>query len=174
MHLLDPIAQAVEDHATDDCIVCVERVSRAAVVGVAGAIFFQNVIDVVVQSTETQRWAGMIAFGCMVVDNVEDDFDAGAMKRFHHIAELIDGAKLALTRTVGLVRREKRNRRIAPVVDQPGRAILGIELKDRQQLNRGNSKLLEVWNLLNQSCKSAAYVFGNTRTRVASEASHVH
>ena len=75
MHLLDPVAQAVEDHAPDDRIVCVKCVSRAAVVGIwREQIFFQDVINVVVQSTETQRWAGndrLRRYGCR--QRVEDD-----------------------------------------------------------------------------------------------------
>ena len=49
------------------------------------------------------------------------------------------------------MRREERDRRIAPVVDLARRTVLGIELKDRQQFDGGDPELLEVGNLLDQT-----------------------
>jgi hypothetical protein len=36
----------------------------------------------------------------------------------------------------------------SPVVDYTGRAILGVELEDRQQFQRRNAELLKIGNLL--------------------------
>ena len=44
VHLLDPIAEAVHDHPADDRMVGVERVSRAAVVGIARAVLLEDVV----------------------------------------------------------------------------------------------------------------------------------
>ena len=62
----------------------------------------------------------MVAFGGVVEDDVEDDLDAGAVQRLDHVAELVDRPERILARAVRLVRREERDRRVAPVVDQPG------------------------------------------------------
>ena len=35
----------------------------------------------------------MIAFGGVVEDDVEDDFDAGAVEGLDHVAEFVDGAE---------------------------------------------------------------------------------
>ena len=44
MHFLNPVAQAVHDHAADDRMICVERIAGASVVGISGAVLFQDVI----------------------------------------------------------------------------------------------------------------------------------
>ena len=59
-------------------------------------------------------------------------------------------------RAVGLVRREERDRRVAPVVDLARRAVLGIELEHRQQLDGGDAELLEIGDLLDQTGEGAA------------------
>ena len=97
-----------------------------------------------------------IAFGGVVEDDVENDLDAGAVQRLDHVAELVDRAERILPRAVGLVRREERDRRVAPVVDLARRAILGVELEHRQQLDRGDAELLEIGNLLDQAGIGAA------------------
>src|SRR5205807_7889725 len=96
------------------------------------------------------------------------------MESFHHIAKLVDRAKRFLARAVGLVRREKRNRRVSPVVDQSGRTVLSIELEDRQQFDCSDPEILEIGYFLDQSRIGAAYVLSNAGTGVSSEAADVH
>jgi hypothetical protein len=43
---------------------------------------------------------------------------------------------------------EERHRLIAPVVDYTRRAILGVELEDRQQFHRSNAEFLKIGDLL--------------------------
>ena len=61
------------------------------------------------------------------------------------------------------MRRKEGDRRIAPVVDQARRGILGIELKHRQQFDRGDAELLEIRNLLDQAGVGAALVLARRR-----------
>ena len=42
MHLFDPIAEAVHDHATNDGMIGIERVPSAAVVGIVRPVLFQK------------------------------------------------------------------------------------------------------------------------------------
>jgi hypothetical protein len=48
-----PIAAAIQDHSANDGMIGIERVSSAAVVGIARAVLFQDVVSVVVEPTKT-------------------------------------------------------------------------------------------------------------------------
>ena len=137
-------------------MVGVQGVAGAGVVGVARAVLLENVVSGVVQPAEAQRRAALVALGGVVEHDVEDHLDAGAMQRLHHVAELVHRAERIPARAVRLVRREERDRCVAPVVDLARRAILGIELEHRQQLDRGDPELLEIRDLLDQAGERAA------------------
>ena len=117
MHFLDPVTKAVHDHAADDRMIGVERVAGAAEIGVAGAVWLEDVVSAVVQSPETQRWAAMVAFRGVIEHHVENDFDARPVQRLDHVAKLVHRAQRILARAVRLVRRKERNRRVAPIID---------------------------------------------------------
>ena len=114
VHLLDPVAEAVDDHPADDRMIGVERVAGAAVVGVARAVVFEDVVGRVVESAEAQRRPAVVAFGGVVEDDVENDLDAGPVQRLDHVAKLVDRTERILTRAVGLVRREERDTAHSP------------------------------------------------------------
>ena len=111
MHLLHPVMQAVDDHAADRRLVGIQRVARAAVVGITGKVPFvirvENVVILVVQAAKAEGWPRMVAFGGMVVDHVENDLDAGAVQGLDHVTELVDGPLHAGARAVSCVRCEK-------------------------------------------------------------------
>ena len=83
------------------------------------------------------------AFGGVIEDHVENDFDSGAVQRFDHVAKLVNGPERILTRAIRLVRRKERNGRIAPIVHPSRRRILSIELKYREQFDCCDAQLLE-------------------------------
>ena len=122
VHLLDPVAEAVHDHASDDRVIGVERVAAAAVVGVPRAAVLEDVVREVVQPAEAERRPVEAALGRVVEDDVEDDLEARPVQRLHHVTELVHGAERILSRAVRLVGREERHRRVAPVVDDARRA----------------------------------------------------
>ena len=72
------------------------------------------------------------------------------------------------------MRREEGDRRVAPVVDSARGAILSVELKDRQQFDRGDTQLLEIRNLLDHAGIRAAFRLRHSGTGMAGEAAHVH
>ena len=72
------------------------------------------------------------------------------------------------------MRGEERDRRVAPVVDVARRAVLGVELEHRQQLDRGDAELLQIGNLLDQPGVRAAVRFADAGTGMPREAAHVH
>ena len=45
-----------------------------------------------------------VAFGRVIEHHVENDLDAGAVQRLHHVAKFVDGAQRILTRAVRLMR----------------------------------------------------------------------
>src|SRR5678809_410749 len=96
------------------------------------------------------------------------------MQSLHHISELFDRAERILPRAVGLMRREERNRCVAPVVDHAGRAILRIELKHGQQLYGGNPELLQIRDLLSQASIRPTKISAESGSRMAREAANVH
>ena len=91
VHRLDPVAKAVHDHPPDDRLVGVERVARARVVGVAGAVVLEDVVGHVVEPAKAQRRPVVVAFGGVVEDDVENDLDARSMQRLDHVAKFVDG-----------------------------------------------------------------------------------
>ena len=106
----------------------------------------------------------LVALGGVVEHHVENDLDARPVQRLDHVAKFVDRAERILPRAVRLVRREERDRRIAPVVDLSRRAILGVELEHRQQLHRGDAELLEIRDLLDQAGVGAARLLADAGT----------
>src|SRR5580692_11225048 len=72
------------------------------------------------------------------------------------------------------MRREERNRRVAPIINPAGWRILRVELKYGQEFNGGDAELLKIRNLLDQTGISAACLFRKPGAGMACEASHVH
>jgi hypothetical protein len=83
----------------------------------------------------------VVALGRVVVDDVEDHLDAGRVQRLHHRLELLGHAE-RVARRVQVVRREERDRVVAPVVAQPlGVEVVVVdELVHRHQLDRGDAE----------------------------------
>ena len=87
------------------------------------------------QPAEADRRAVGAAFRRVVEDDVEDHLDAGAVQRLDHVAELVERAERVRTRAVSRMRREERDRLVAPVVHAAGRRVLLVEREHRQQLD---------------------------------------
>ncbi len=174
VHRLDPVAETVHDHPPDDRLVGVERVPRARVVGVAGAVVLEDVVGHVVEPAKAQRRPVVVALGGVVEDDVENDLDARSMQRLDHVAEFVDRPQGILPRAVRLMRREERDRRVAPVIDESRRRVLGVELKHRQELDGGDPEVAEIRNLLDEPGKRAARLLGHAGARMAGEPSDVH
>ena len=149
--MFHPIAQAVQDEPPNDGVVGVEGVARAAEIRVAGRVGFEEVINGIVQTAQAERGPGVVPFGGVIEDHIQNDFQAFPVQGFHHVPELIYRPERVRARAVGLVRREERNRRVAPIVHLARWTVLGIELKDRQQLDRRHPELLQIGNLLDQA-----------------------
>ena len=106
----------------------------------------EPVVRAVVDPAEAQRRPVEAALGGVVVDHVEDHFDARGMERGDHRLELGHLLTARTGRRERRVRREEVQRVVAPVVRQAaGRdRRLGQEVVDRQQFDRGDAELGQV------------------------------
>src|SRR5689334_12550250 len=105
----------------------------------------------------------MVALSAVIEDNIQDHLDACTVKCLDHVTELVDRTERFPTRTIRLVRCEKADWLVAPIIDLSGRTGLRIELKHRKQLYRGNPQPLEVRNLLDQSSEGATLHLNDPR-----------
>ena len=88
MHFLDPVAQAVGDHLQDALVGEIERVAGAGVVDVVALLVGQQpIIRRVVDALEGERRAALVALRGVIVDDVENDLDAGVVQARHHLLE---------------------------------------------------------------------------------------
>ena len=130
VHLTDPIPEAIENHAADYGVIGVKRIPGAAVIRIPRAVRLKNVVAAVVQAAEAQRRSVVASFCSVVEDHIENDLDSRSMQRLYHVAKLVHWAKPISARTVGFVRRKKRDRRVTPIVDESRRTILSVKLED--------------------------------------------
>ena len=88
----------------------------------------------------------LIAFAGVVVDDVEDDFDAGFVEVFDHLLELDDLAGLCRRRAIAGHGREVAERVVAPVVAESAIDEVAFidEVVDGKQLDGGDAELFEV------------------------------
>ncbi|MNM73230.1 hypothetical protein D3C81_849500 [compost metagenome] len=140
---LHPVAQRVHHHLQHARVRQVERVAAAGVVDVVAPVArHQAVVAGVVQAAPRYRRPQLVAFAGVVVDHVQDHFDAGRMQAPHrHLAFLqLPGAQ------VGRFRGEVRHGVVAPVIAQPALQQETV-LQDgvhRQQLDGGDAHLHQV------------------------------
>ena len=103
----------------------------------------------------------LIAFGRMVVNDVEDDFDAGRMHGLHHGLEFVDRPGREIPR----LGREKTDRVISPVIPQAllHQCAVIDEVMHGHQFNGGDSQFEQMIDHRGgrQSGISAAKMRGN-------------
>ena len=90
MHLRHPVTQAVLDQPAHDRMVGIQRVPTAGIVGVTGFVLFKDVVDIVRQAAIAQRWSCPTTFCCVIEHNIQDDFDARAVERLHHVSKFVE------------------------------------------------------------------------------------
>ena len=178
VHLQHPVAQRVHHQLQDVRVAHVEGVAAAGVVGVAAPVVAEPVVRRVVQTAESQREAVLGALRGVVVDDVEDHFQAGVVQGLHHRLELADllPAPVGPARRVRRVRGEVADGVVAPVVGQAARADarLGDEVVHREQLDRADAERDEVLDRgrVGQPGVRPAQLLGN-RGMLPGEAAHV-
>ena len=120
---LYPPAQAVHDELNHTVFTHVERIAAATGVDVL-RLRIECIPARVVQSTPRQGGSRGITFGGVVVDNIQDDFDAVPMQGVHHLAELRTHAGVIVARAarsiggVPRVRHKECQGVVTPMVGQ--------------------------------------------------------
>ena len=172
-----PVAQRVHDHPQRARVLGVERVARARVVHVVVLVVgHEPVVGLVVDALEGQHRAEVVALGGVVVDDVEDHLDAGAVQRLDHALELAHLLAALAGRGVARVRGEVADRRVAPVVGEAAleQERLVDDVVHRQQLDRGHAERAQVGDrgLGGEAGVGAAQVLADLGVQ-AREAAHV-
>ncbi len=140
-----------------------------------GAVLVLAVVVRIVDPAEARPGAAESLLGSVVVDDVEDDFEAGLVQELDHPLELgehrIRTRSLCCARSVGRMRREEVQGVVAPVVrealvDQP---LLGEERLHRQELDRGHPEFPQVagGGLVCEPRVRAAQLFGDVGVELA-------
>ena len=88
MHFGRPVAQAVGHHLHNAGMAHVQRVAGAGVVDVVARIVrHQTIIGQIVDATERQGRAVLVALGRVVVDDVQNDLQPGIVQAGDHLLE---------------------------------------------------------------------------------------
>ena len=149
MHVLNPIAQAVHNQAQHVRVHHVQRVARAGEIHVIAALVVNKpVIGRIVNAAKAEHGAEMIPLGGVIIDDIQNHLDSGAVQGFHHFLELRDLLAADAERGKARVRREKADGVVAPIIAQA--AILQMAVRDRvmhrHQFNGGHTEPLEIAN----------------------------
>ena len=117
VHVADPMAQAVDHHLQNLRVIQVQAIAAAAVIDVmTRVVLHQAVVAGVIDAAKTQRGPALIAFGSVVVDDVEDHFDTGFMQRLDHRLEFVNLRAGPLVDGVGRLGSEETQRVVTPEV----------------------------------------------------------
>src|SRR5512139_1360645 len=92
----------------------------------------------------------------MVVDDVQEDLNSGPVQRLDHIPELIEHPQRIAAGTVAVMRGEKRQGGIPPVIAQSRGTILLVKGEDGEQFDCSDSEVLQVWGFFRKPGISAA------------------
>ena len=147
VQVLHPVAQRVHDQLEHVGVAHVQAVAGARVVDVPAQVGgVEPVVGGVVEAPQRQQRPPVVALAGVVVDDVQDDLDAGGVQHLDQLLELLDLLAPAAVGGVGVVGGEEADRVVAPVVAQAGRhqALVVQELVDRQQLDGGHPQSEEV------------------------------
>ena len=145
VHLGDPVPQAVGHHLHHARVTEVQRVAGAGVVDVVARLVRHHpVVRRVVDALERQRRPPLVAFRRVVVDDVENDLEAGVVEPRHHLLEFLQAAR-AVGR-VARVGREEADAVVAPVIREPLLDQIAVvdEGVDGQELDRADAQRLDV------------------------------
>src|ERR1019366_5629962 len=89
VHFGDPVAQTVHDELEYARMLHVERVATAGEVRVIAWILGQTVVRGIVDAAERKRRTERASLGRMIVNDIENDFDAGGVQSADHHFELL-------------------------------------------------------------------------------------
>ncbi len=99
----------------------VERVTAAGEIHVVTRVILdQPVIGGIIHPSKGQGRPHVVAFAGVVVNHIENDFDASPVQRLDHLLEFLHLLALGATGAVAGVGGEEIQRVVTPIVTQPG------------------------------------------------------
>ena len=146
VHVGHPVPQAVHDEGHGARVQDVEAVARPGEVQVvAGVVGHEPVVHGVVDAAQRQGGAHLVALAGVVVDDVQDDLEPGAVQGPDHGLEL---AHLLAEPAGGIahVGRQEGDRVVAPVVGEAPlhQVAVGHKLVHRHELDGGHAEAEQV------------------------------
>ena len=117
VHFCDPVAQRIHDELQRLRVADIQGVTGAGVIHVVLAVaIHQTVVSRVINPAEAVGGAHVIAFSGVVVDHIEDDFQASIVEIVHHLLELSHRAFSGIGRCVIPVGSQEAQGVVSPVV----------------------------------------------------------
>src|SRR5581483_8063779 len=115
VHLQHPITQAVHDELQHTRMAHVQCVAGSGVIHVVARIVRnQAVVRSVIDATKRKRRPQVIAFSSVVVDHIENHFNACRVQALYHGLEFVDAVACA----IAWLRRKESDRVVTPIVAQ--------------------------------------------------------
>src|SRR5262249_8352583 len=148
LHFEDPVTQTIHNQPQDGGMSDIQGVAAPGDVAVVAPIIgTQSIVGGVVDTAQANCRSEMVAFGGVVVNHVQNDFDPSRMQPLHHLLELTYLLTGGAARRETRIRREKANRAVSPVVAQSARqqARLGNGMMNRHQFDCGNPQPFEMF-----------------------------
>ena len=164
MHFLNPIAERIHDELEDARVGDIEGVPAPGEIDVVRAVGVEPVVAGVVDAAHGEDGTGVVAFGGVVVNDIQNHLDPCGVESADHFLEFVRG----VLRPAGAkprIRHKISQRVVAPVVHQPpidDRLLVRVEV-DRHQLDGGDSETLKMGDrsLAGEARIGAAQFFGN-------------
>ena len=147
MHLGDPVPERIHDQLQRVWVLHAEAVAGACgVVIKLRVVGDEPVVRGVVYAAEAESRPEVVALRGVVVDDVEDDFDARFVQRADHGLELVDLLASLAAACVTVMRRKESDRVVSPVVAERHveQSLVLNKLVDRHELDSRDAQRLKV------------------------------
>jgi len=166
VHFVHPIPKAVHDERQDVGQAGVEGIARPGIIIVIALIIGEPVIFAVIYATVGECRSELVAFGGVIVDDVEKDFDPRLVELFDHFLKFLYLATMFFAAVKLDVWSEEADGIVSPVIGQAfvHEVAVGKELMDGHQLDGRDAELFKIVDDLGmRECGiGAADVFGNS------------
>ena len=142
MHLERPVAQRFHDHLQHARMIRVERIAGPGEVLIEAPVVLQPVIGEIVDAAERQCRTKVIALAGVIVNDIENDLDAGLVQPLDRCLKFGDRT----AREKARVRREKADCVVAPIIREAAARKMAVADRRvyRQELDGGDAQLDEV------------------------------
>ena len=141
MHFQNPVSERVHDELQHMWVRYIERVSASREIDVSAAVLGETVVAGIVDAPHGQHRSRVIAFGRVIVYDIQNDLDSSCVQGAHHLLEFVHGI-FGAARAIARLRCKEAERVVAPVIlesriDQS--PLIGVVVH-RKQFDRRDAK----------------------------------